>query len=84
MPMLGLETCNQIKAPLSVKVQQGKNYFIRQNLTSTSNGTFLVPAGGVMVPASNDVVIYVGEVVKESTGREEVAKCRQVGTNVRF
>jgi len=84
MPLVGLNACNGSRRPLQLKAMAGKCYYIRQNLTSHSSGSFLVYAGGVAVPASNDTVIYVAEVVDEQQGRLETSKCRYVGTQVRF
>jgi Protein of unknown function (DUF2846) len=59
--------------PVKITAAAGKNYFIRQKITPTTEGMVILPTG--VVPGLR----FGASLVSESIGRQEVTKCRQVG-----
>lgn len=64
--------------PVKISAVPGRNYFIRQKITPTREGMKGLPTG--VVPG----LFFEAAPVSESLGRQEVAKCRQVGHSQKF
>jgi Protein of unknown function (DUF2846) len=63
---------------VKISAVAGRNYFIRQKITPTTEGMVVLPTG--VVPGLR----FEAASVSESVGRQEVEKCRQVGFNPNF
>ena len=64
--------------PIAFTASAGKLYFIRQKISPTTEGMVILPTG--VVPGFRCEAVEVSD----STGHEDVSKCRQIGAAAIF